>query len=306
MARRRHRRRRTFPWPAVALALLLALAAGLYLGVRLGRAPAPEPGGEAPSRGEAPSAPAPPPAPVSPPPALPPAPDTAAGPAGRIAVVIDDLGRSLAAVDRLAGLGVPTTGTVLPFEPRSAAVARALAERGLEVLCHLPMEPATPGADPGAGALRRSMDAEEIREATRRALAAVPGAIGANNHMGSAFSADAEAMRPVLEVIADGDLLYLDSRTGAGSVAYRLARALGVPSAERDVFLDDASAGAALEERWRDLLAEARSQGAAIAIGHPHEATLAFLERAVPAAVEAGYEFVPVSYLVDRTGHPPL
>lgn len=300
MARGRQRRRPAFPWIGVGLVVLLALAAGVYLGVRFDKAPAPVDEAEPPAAADPrrPTAPAPPPV-AEPPPA-------AEGPAGRIALVIDDLGRSLAAVDRLAALGVPITGTVLPFEPQSGPVAVALAQRGLEVLCHLPMEPAAAGADPGTGALRRAMSSEEIRAGTRRALAAVPGAIGANNHMGSAFSADAEAMRPVLEEIAGHGLLYLDSRTGADSVAFRLALALGVPSAERDVFLDGASDGPAIEERWRELLAEARSQGAAIAIGHPHETTLAFLERAVSAAVDAGYEFVPVSYLVDRPGHLPL
>jgi hypothetical protein len=226
--------------------------------------------------------------------------------AGRLALVIDDLGRSLADVDRLGALGVPLTGAVLPFEPHSEAVAMALERRGLEVLCHLPMEPATAGVDPGPGALTRAMSAEQVRAATRRALAAVPVAVGANNHMGSAFSADAGSMRPVLEEIARRDLLYLDSRTGPASVAFRLALALGIPSAERDVFLDGPGDGGSIERRWRELLAGARTDGAAIAIGHPHETTLRFLERAVPAAVEEGYEFVPVSYLVDRPGQPPI
>jgi polysaccharide deacetylase 2 family uncharacterized protein YibQ len=38
----------------------------------------------------------------------------------------------------------------------------------------------------------------------------------------------------------------------------------------------------------------------AIAIAHPHPATLEVLAREIPRAKAAGYEFVPVSYLVDR------
>jgi len=301
MTRRRHRRRRGASGALAAIAILLALAAAVYLGFRLREAWSPAAEEVAPAAEQPPRA-------IPETPAVEP-PDQATTeepPPGRLALVIDDLGRSLAHVDRLAALGVPVTGAVLPFEPRSEAVARSLERHGLEVLCHLPMEPATAGVDPGPGALTRGMGAEQLRAATRRALAAVPGAVGANNHMGSAFSADAGSMRPVLAELAERDLLYLDSRTGPGSVAYRLARALGIPSAERDVFLDGPGDTGSIDQRWRQLLAGARVEGAAIAIGHPHETTLRFLERAVPTAVEEGYEFVPLSYLVDRPGHPPI
>jgi hypothetical protein len=227
-------------------------------------------------------------------------------PAGRIALVIDDLGRSLAHVERLAALGIPVTGAVLPYEPHSSAVAGSLGRHGLEVLCHLPMEPTPTGPDPGPGALTLAMSQDQVREATRRALDAVPEAIGANNHMGSAFSADPVAMRTVLEEVGGRHLLYLDSRTGADSVGFRLAAALGVASAERDVFLDGVTDGPVIAERWRDVLDESRVSGAAIAIGHPHESTLDFLEGAVPEALARGFEFVPVSYLVDRPGLPPI
>jgi len=302
MARRRHRRRRGASGALAALAIFLALALAAYLGFRLRDAWSPAAQEGAPAAGESLSRPVP-----EAPTAQPPGEATKERPpAGRLALVIDDLGRSLADVDRLANLGVQVTGAVLPFEPQSEAVARSLEHRGFEVLCHLPMEPATAGVDPGPGALTRAMNTEQVRTATRRALAAVPGAVGANNHMGSAFSADAGSMRPVLEEIGGRGLLYLDSRTGAASVAFRLALALGIPSAERDVFLDGPGDGGSIERRWRELLAAARADGAAIAIGHPHETTLRFLERAVPSAVAEGYEFVPVSYLVDRPGDPPI
>lgn len=304
MPRRRHRRRRTAPGFLLGLAavLLLAVAAFVWQS-RHADEKSPPTGSPAPVGAEGP--PAAPAAPRTSPPA-----EEVEAPAptvvGRIALVIDDLGRSIDTVDRLSSLGVPVAGAVLPFEPRSEAVARTLAARGIEVLCHLPMEPAAEGADPGPGALRRSMDAETLRRTTRRALEAVPGAVGANNHMGSAFSADAESMRPVLEELAAHGLFFLDSRTGPESIGYRLARALALPAAERDVFLDSVDDGSGIEERWRELLDLARRDGAAIAIGHPHDTTLTFLVGAVPEAAAAGIEFVPVSYLVDRAGSLPL
>jgi polysaccharide deacetylase 2 family uncharacterized protein YibQ len=111
-------------------------------------------------------------------------------------------------------------------------------------------------------------------------------------------------MHAVLGVLADNGLFYLDSRTTPESVGYDVALELGLAAAERHVFLDPDPAPAEILAQFHRLLALARDQGSAIAIGHPHPGTLAMLEAEVPRARALGYEFVPVSYLLDRTGEP--
>lgn len=222
----------------------------------------------------------------------------------RIAIVIDDLGRDETEIEEIEAFGVPVTYSVLPYEEETAAVVAELTARGEEMLCHLPMEPEGAG-DPGPGALLASMNDDELVVATDRALAEVPGAVGVNNHMGSGFSADARAMRPVLAHLGKRHLFFLDSRTSAKSVGYRLAIELGVPSAERQVFLDDLEEPAAIRAQFARLLGLAKKKGAAIAIGHPHPNTLAVLAEEIPKAVAAGFEIVPVSYLLDRAGDLP-
>jgi polysaccharide deacetylase 2 family uncharacterized protein YibQ len=222
----------------------------------------------------------------------------------RIAIVIDDLGRSETEVEEIETFGVPISYSVLPYEEETGAVVAELTARGEEMLCHLPMEPEGPG-DPGPGALLESMSEGELVDATDRALAAVPGAVGVNNHMGSGLSSDPRAMRPVLARLAKKHLFFLDSRTSAKSVGYRLAIELGVPAAERQVFLDDVEEPAAIRAQFARLLALAKTRGAAIAIGHPHPNTLAVLAEEIPKAVAAGFEIVPVSYLLDRAGDLP-
>ena len=216
----------------------------------------------------------------------------------RIALVIDDLGRSLTDLDRLAGLGIPLTYAVLPFESRTPQVVQTLRDRGAEVLCHLPMEP-TNGADPGPGALRSTMTGAELRAATLRALDAVPGAVGVNNHMGSGVTSRRDAMAVVLGLVAERGLYYLDSRTTSETVGYAVARELDVPAAERQVFLDDDRRPERLAEEWRRLLDLAHRRGGAIGIAHPHPETLELLAREIPSALEAGVEFVVARDLVD-------
>jgi polysaccharide deacetylase 2 family uncharacterized protein YibQ len=220
--------------------------------------------------------------------------------ASPVAIVIDDLGRGLEVIDTLRGLGVPLTYAVLPFEPRTAAVAARLAELGEQVLCHLPMEAAR-GENPGPGALVDTMSDREIREATRLALDAVPNAVGVNNHMGSAFSANRDAMSAVLAVVRKRGLFFLDSRTSAASVGYTLAREAGVPAAERKVFLDRDRSTTAIGHELRRLLALANRGEPAIAIGHPYPETLAVLAEEIPRARAKGYRFVRIGELVETS-----
>ncbi|HEV7506335.1 MAG TPA: divergent polysaccharide deacetylase family protein [Thermoanaerobaculia bacterium] len=219
----------------------------------------------------------------------------------RVALVIDDLGRSVDDLRLLAALGVPVTYAVLPFETETPEVVAELRRRHAEFLLHLPMEPKNHG-NPGPGALLERMTDDELRQKTIAALRAVPGAVGMNNHMGSLLSSEEGPMNTVLGVIGERRLFFLDSRTSAGSVGYKVATELGIPAAERQIFLDDDPGPEAIRAQFQHLLELARSRGAAIAIGHPHPATLEVLMSEVPKAKAAGYDFVPVSFLLTRPG----
>lgn len=310
-SRSRHRRRPSAPkglrWVAFGLIGLALFAAGIYVGTRGApgwlsfahwRSSSPQRVQRG-ARSAAPRAPetrAPAIEVPAPSPALP-------GHGGRVALVIDDLGRSVHQVDELESLGVPLTYSVLPFESHTREVVEDLLRRRAEILCHLPMEPSG-HANPGPGALTEAMSAAELRRATEAALAAVPGAVGVNNHMGSELTADPRAMRTILGVIGKDKLFFLDSRTSAASVGYRLARSMGIPAAERQVFIDPNMERAAIHKEFDRLLRLARENGAAIAIAHPHPITMEILRQEVPRAVAEGYEFVPVSYLLTRSTMP--
>jgi len=223
-------------------------------------------------------------------------------PVAYVALVIDDLGRSLEEVRAVGALGVPITYSVLPFEVKTPQVVAALNREGEEILCHLPMEPGN-GANPGPGALTLSMSRRKLRKAVRAALDAVPGAAGVNNHMGSVFTADPRAMETVIKVLAKQEIFFLDSRTSADTLGYQVARRLGVPAVERQVFLDPDPAPQAIAFQFDRLLQIARLNGSAVGIGHPHAVTLEVLAEQIPLAREQGIEFVAVSNLVDRD-HP--
>ena len=216
----------------------------------------------------------------------------------RIAIVIDDLGNDAEALERLARWPYAVAGAVLPGLPGSASAARRLAASGKEVLLHLPMEPdGYPLVAPGPGVVLRSDSDEAIAHTVVEDLASVPGAVGVNNHMGSAATADPRVMRAVVRVLSQRGLFLLDSRTTEATVARRVADEAALPAVSRRVFLDAVPSASAVERSFRDFLAKAKKDGSALAIGHPHPATFELLERELPRLREEGVALVPVSKL---------
>jgi len=182
-------------------------------------------------------------------------------------------------------------------------VVRLARRAGRQYMVHLPMEPkGYPQVDPGPGVLLVNMPPAELRRRTREALARVPGAAGANNHMGSRFTESCAALRPVLMVLKRRGLFFVDSRTTAHSCALSLALRLGLLAGARSLFLDHDPSPAAVRRQLRRLMDMARRQDGIIAIGHPHPGTLTALEEFAPR-LKRRFRVVPVSDLL-RAGPP--
>jgi polysaccharide deacetylase 2 family uncharacterized protein YibQ len=159
--------------------------------------------------------------------------------------------------------------------------------------------------DPGPGALELDQTRSEFAAVFAADLAAVPFARGVNNHMGSLLTRHPGHMRWLMEELrAHGPLFFIDSYTTAASVGLQVARENGVPALRRNVFLDGELSPGAIEAQWQRLLAEARAHGSAIGIGHPHAATLALLERELPALAAAGLTLVPLTSLLPAAVQP--
>jgi hypothetical protein len=131
-------------------------------------------------------------------------------------------------------------------------------------------------------------------------LAEVPLARGVNNHEGSKASADARVMHAVIGVLAEHNLFFIDSKTNAASVGEATARAMGVPTAARDVFLDNRADEAYSEAQLAQAAAIAQRTGSAIAIGHPRPTTLAAVRAMIPRLQALGIQFVLVQDLVRK------
>jgi uncharacterized protein len=217
-----------------------------------------------------------------------------------ITIVLDDVGVAPQHAEMAIALPAPIVLSIMTYAKDASALARAAHAKGHEIMVHMPMQPMNAAINPGPNALTVGMEAQEIRRRVDWGLDRLAGYVGFNNHMGSRFTQDPVGMRIVLAEAKRRGLLFLDSKTIAGSVGDTLAAEMGVTHIARDVFLDDDMSEAAVARQLAQAEAIARRQGYAVAIGHPHSATIAVLKRWLPDARARGFAIVPLTTIIKK------
>jgi polysaccharide deacetylase 2 family uncharacterized protein YibQ len=219
---------------------------------------------------------------------------SSAGP--RLAIVVDDLGNDRAQADSLFRLAYPLTISVLPHEANSGEIAEEAHRRGFQVMLHLPMA-SNAGDKDEAVELHPGMAAPDVEKTFVAMLDTVPYTSGVNNHEGSLGTSDQKLMDDLMPLLRQHDLFFIDSRTTAATVAETAAHAAGVPTTRRNVFLDDDQSVPAIRKQFELAIRDAREKGSALAIGHPHPATLEVLGEMLPEAQRQGLRLVFASDL---------
>lgn len=223
---------------------------------------------------------------------------TGQGKRALIAIVIDDVGLDVKRSRRTLDLPPGVTLAFLPYSPHVAAQAADAAAKGHELMVHLPMEPLGMRANPGPNYLGVNHTTEELQNRIAANLDAFKGYAGVNNHMGSAFTSYAPGMKVFMAELKKRNVFFLDSKTAPESVAEEAAKAAGIRTTHRDVFIDHyedpAHVLAALEKVER----VARAAGSAVAIGHPKDVTLDALMQWLPTLQAKGFDLVPMSAVV--------
>lgn len=217
----------------------------------------------------------------------------------QLAIIIDDMGSSMSEARSLAAINVPLTFAIIPELRSDKEVAAFSVSRKIETMIHIPMQSqGWPARRLEANGLLVGMDADEIRGRVTRFIQRFPGAVGVNNHMGSEFTEQEDQMTTVLQILKNNDLFFIDSITSPHSVGVRVAQKLGVRAARRNVFLDNEQERGYILGQLNQAVKQARKNGSAIAICHPHPATIAALAAALPELAGQGVRLVPASHLV--------
>lgn len=221
-----------------------------------------------------------------------------AGETGKLAIILDDLGSDRRAAEAIFAIPYPLTISVLPQHAHSAEIAEEAHRRGFQLMLHMPMQ-SVGNEKPESQELHEGMSSNDVGDLVAQWLQEVPDVAGVNNHQGSQSTADTALMDELMPVLREHRLFYVDSRTTTATVAYDEAQRAGVRSAFRNVpFLDDVAEVGAVRKQLQLALRGARDKGQAIAIGHPHAATLEALRDVLPQAKSQGVNLVFVSELV--------
>jgi hypothetical protein len=102
-----------------------------------------------------------------------------------------------------------------------------------------------------------------------------------------------------MRFLKERNLIFVDSVTTKKTQGERIALKLGVPTAHRQIFLDNVLTNDYIEQQFRQLIQHAQQFKSGVAIAHPHPETIAALNRLIPLLAELDIDLVPISTLID-------
>lgn len=218
---------------------------------------------------------------------------------GVIGIVIDDFGyRNDEISDGFLELDARLTYAIIPGHRYSTSFGEKAVESGHEVIVHMPMENTGKTYGEEEFVLMTAMDNETIQRRLNSAIEEIPTAIGMNNHQGSKASADQNIMSNVAKVMKERGLFFLDSRTTIETIGETTMEVFGVPTARRNIFLDNEDDEEKIEKQLMKLVKRSEEVGSAIGIGHVKPKTLNVLSDQIPKLKKKGYKFEFVSNML--------
>ncbi|HHV6870102.1 divergent polysaccharide deacetylase family protein [Haemophilus influenzae] len=195
----------------------------------------------------------------------------------KLAIVIDDVGYHSKEDAAIFAMPREISVAIIPAAPYARARNQEAKSQGRDILIHMPMQPVS-AVKIEDGGLHLGMSAAQVNDRVNTAKNIVRDAIGMNNHMGSAATADPQLMTYLMTALQEKHLFFLDSRTIGKSVAGKIAKEQGVRSLDRHIFLDDSNEFADVQRQFKAAIHYARKHGIAIVIGHPRPNTIAVLQ----------------------------
>jgi polysaccharide deacetylase 2 family uncharacterized protein YibQ len=216
----------------------------------------------------------------------------------RVGLVLAGVG--LNAADSEAAIRALPGGITLAFSPYASNPTKLLAAARLaehEYLLSIPMEPqGFPLNDPGPHALMTNLTPEQNLERLDWALSRIAGYVGATGALGGQrgerLAGVADQMTPVLKVLSERGLLYIDPRPGEPAPPAVWGRSV-------DLVIDEPPDAARIDDRLAQLARIAHDKGSALGLaGMVSPTTTARITAWASGLLADGLALAPVSALV--------
>lgn len=163
----------------------------------------------------------------------------------------------------------PTKG-----HPNSSKIAQNLPFH----MIHFPMQASSKFKGAEIDTLNVGDSYEKIEKRVKQLREWFPKAKYTNNHTGSVFTQNYEAMDRLFRALKKYNFIFVDSRTTAKSKAKIMAKKYGMPYIVRNTFMDNKKDYKYIQNQLKKAIKIAKKRGYAIAIGHPYPITIKVLK----------------------------
>jgi len=215
----------------------------------------------------------------------------------RIAIVIGGIGISASGTaDAFTKLPGPVTFALTPYGVDLEKLAARARGEDHDVLLQVPMEPFDyPDNDPGPQTLLTSLTSDQNIDRLHWLMSRFPGYVGLASYMGGRFTANEQALAPVLRETAKRGLIYVDDGTSKRSVASQIAGSHNLPFAKTDLVLDTVPTPTEIDRALARLEMLARDNGAAVGLATAQPATVARIAEWAKKVEGRGFVLVPIT-----------
>ncbi|WP_069632959.1 divergent polysaccharide deacetylase family protein [Campylobacter pinnipediorum] len=194
----------------------------------------------------------------------------------KLAIVIDDVANRHH-VDMIRSVGLKMTPSFFPKTKHHLGTPK-LAKEFEFYMIHLPMQ-AQHFSSPEINTLNVQDSEKIIDKKIKDVRVDFPTAKFMNNHTGSKFTSDFNAMDKAFKAFIKYDFIFIDSKTIDTTKVKKVAKKYKKPYISRDVFLDDKDNKASINKEIKNAINIAKQKGYAIAIGHPRKNTIEALKQ---------------------------
>ncbi len=218
----------------------------------------------------------------------------------RIAIVMAGLGLSTSTTD--AAITRLPANVTLVFDvqsPVAGAWCTRARQDGHEVLLDIPMEPFDyPRSDPGPHALLTTLPTPDNIRRLYWGLRQGGGYVGVTTLSGSRFTTETNKLTPILQVLRERGLMFLDARIAPHSAVKDVAYDMNYPAVVVNVRIDQNLSPEAIDAALSQLEQTARLTGKAVGLAMPTPLVLDKLQEWLKKLPERGLALAPVSAVV--------